>query len=583
MRVWPFEKILFYLVIPRNEESGGDLRASPGIGARLTADSSFVGMTRDRFGLLKTYYFGAGGDVALQRLRIFFNAVERQTENGRYFGKMEIMDGVTVETRGKTARKTGNRITDFIFRPVSAAPLVTFRIVFGAMMVFGTVRFMALGWINDHYVRPLFHFKYYGFGWVGTLPESWLYAVHILMIASALGVMAGRFYRLSVVMLFLTFTYTELIDLTYYLNHYYFVSIVSFLMIFIAPPAPEGGAKNSPPLRGGAGGGVFPFGGGFVPAWTIGIFKLQLTIVYVYAGLAKINYDWLIGALPLKIWVPANDALPVVGWFFKLGFTPHLFSWFGMVYDCTIVFFLLWRKTRPLAYVTVIVFHLLTGLMFQIGVFPLVMIGATLIFFSDEWHEKAISEVGFWISELKEMLRIERPKTVSPGKPKPAPEFYAQKTPGRSPQSRLPILIFLSAFFLFQVIFPWRYVLYPGNLFWTEEGYRFSWRVMLMEKAGTATFYVKDRQTGREGEVVNSEFLNTHQEKQMAMQPDMILQYAHFLARHYAKQGMKAPAVRAEVYVTLNARPSRLLIDPDVDLTKIKDGWRHKTWILPDK
>ncbi len=461
------------------------------------------------------------------------------------------MDGVTVETRGKTARKTGNRIIDSIFRPVSAAPLVTFRIVFGAMMVFGTVRFMALGWINDHYVRPVFHFKYYGFEWVQPLPEFWLYAVHILLIASALGVMAGRFYRLSAIVLFLTFTYTELIDLTYYLNHYYFVSIVSFLMIFV--PAGVSGVKS-------------------VPAWTTGIFKLQLAIVYVYAGLAKINYDWLIGALPLKIWVPANDALPLIGWFFKLGFTPHLFSWFGMVYDCTIVFLLLWRKTRPLAYVTVIVFHLLTGLMFQIGVFPLVMIGATLIFFSDQWHERLLNGLNGltvkWLSPLAKIVSFKKPKPRQT-----TDQLFFQPA----------VIVFLCAFFLFQLVFPWRYVLYPGNLFWTEEGYRFSWRVMLMEKAGTATFYVKDRQTGREGEVVNSEFLNTHQEKQMAMQPDMILQYAHFLAGHYAKQGMKAPAVRAEVYVTLNARPSRLLIDPNVDLTKIKDGWRHKTWILPDE
>ena len=492
------------------------------------------------------------------------------------------MDGVIVETRGKTTRKTSSRILACIFRPVSIAPLVTFRIVFGAMMVFGTVRFMALGWIGDHYVRPVLHFKYYGFGWVGTLPEFWLYAIHILMIASALGVMTGRFYRLSAIVLFLTFTYTELIDLTYYLNHYYFVSIVCFLMVFV--PAGASGVNNPTPSPSPQGRGVFS-SGGFVPAWTTGIFKFQLALVYTYAGLAKINYDWLIGALPLKIWVPASDALPVVGWFFKFGFTPHLFSWFGMVYDCTIVFFLLWRKTRPLAYVTVIVFHLLTGLMFQIGVFPLVMIGATLIFFSDGWHGKVVSKIGYWISELKEMLRFERLEIVSFQKAKPAlqPSGHAQKTSFRNPQSNFRILFFLSAFFLFQILFPWRYVLYPGNIFWTEEGYRFSWRVMLMEKAGTATFYVKDRQTGREGEVVNSEFLNTHQEKQMAMQPDMILQYAHFLASHYAKQGMQNPAVRAEVYVTLNARPSRLLIDPNVDLTKIKDGWRHKTWILPDE
>jgi hypothetical protein len=136
-------------------------------------------------------------------------------------------------------------------------------------------------------------------------------------------------------------------------------------------------------------------------------------------------------------------------------------------------------------------------------------------------------------------------------------------------------------FFCFQLLFPWRYLLYEGNLFWTEEGYRFAWRVMLMEKAGTATFYVKDGESGREGSVMNHQFLNPHQEKQMAMQPDLILQYAHYLQDHFAREGMQAPSVRAEVWVTLNARPAKLLIDPEVDLTQLQDGWAPKAWIMP--
>ncbi|MEM6273300.1 MAG: HTTM domain-containing protein, partial [Bacteroidota bacterium] len=148
----------------------------------------------------------------------------------------------------------------------------------------------------------------------------------------------------------------------------------------------------------------------------------------------------------------------------------------------------------------------------------------------------------------------------------------------RSPRLAVPLL---TLFLLFQLAFPWRYLLYDGNLFWTEEGYRFSWRVMLMEKAGTATFYVKDAETGREGSVINHQFLNEHQEKQMAMQPDLILQYAHYLKAHFANEGVADPRVRAEVWVTLNARPARLLIDPQVDLTQITDGWAPKDWIVP--
>ncbi|TAE66035.1 MAG: HTTM domain-containing protein, partial [Bacteroidetes bacterium] len=125
-----------------------------------------------------------------------------------------------------------------------------------------------------------------------------------------------------------------------------------------------------------------------MPRWTILIFQVQSGIVYFYAGIAKINYDWLINALPLKIWLPAQDKMPLIGWIFTYKITPYLFSWAGMLYDCLVPFLLAWRKTRLLAYLAVIAFHTLTGLMFQIGVFPLVMIGATLIFFSEKWHKQ---------------------------------------------------------------------------------------------------------------------------------------------------------------------------------------------------
>jgi hypothetical protein len=440
-------------------------------------------------------------------------------------------------------------MASYLQRPVSIAPLVTFRIIFGALMIVSTVRFLLLGWVEDHYLQPGFHFKYYGFGWVAVLPAPWMYAVHLALILAAVCVMLGYYYRIAAVALFLLFTYTELVDLTYYLNHYYFVSLVCLLLI--AAPAHRHfslDAVRRPSLR-----------QTHVPRFWIVVFQAQLAIVYLYAGLAKINYDWLIEAMPLRIWLPAHDKLPLIGVIFRWEITPYLFSWAGMLYDSTIVFFLLYSRTRPWAIVTVFVFHALTGILFQIGVFPLVMAGAALIYFSDDWHQRLHER-------LRRMFKIQ--------------SIASAQVSSVAPVHRVLQGLFI-LYFVFQLLFPWRYLLYPGNLFWTEEGYRFSWRVMLMEKAGTATFYVKDAHTGREGVVVNSEFLNAHQEKQMAMQPDMILQYAHFLSRYYATKGVSSPAVRAEVYVTLNAQPSQPLIDPHQNLVALEDGWHPKDWILP--
>jgi len=432
------------------------------------------------------------------------------------------------------------KIHQFLNTKVSAAPLVSFRLIFGALMVFSAIRFMYLGWIEDHFTEPLFNFKYYGFSWVKSASRVTLYTIHILMILSAIGIMflQGIAYRIAAVVLFLSFTYTELIDLTYYLNHYYFVCLVCFLLIFM--PSRVSPFTNLKEIQ--------------INRSSIFILKSQIAILYVYAGLAKINYDWLIEALPLKIWLPANDNIFFLGPLFAWKYSPYIFSWAGMLYDTFIVLFLVYTPTRIWAYLTVIIFHSLTGILFQIGVFPLVMIGIASIFFSDAWHVKFVR---FFVKE----------KT----------SIHTQN----SPSSNYTLFNYLIlGYLVFQVLFPWRYVLYTGNLFWAEEGYRFSWRVMLMEKAGTATFYVKDTKTGREGIVNNAEFLNPHQEKQMAMQPDMILQFAHFLGKHYQNQGVYEPEVRAEVYVTLNAKPSKLLVDPSVDLMKETDSFKPKDWII---
>lgn len=422
-------------------------------------------------------------------------------------------------------------------------------------MLYSTLRYAFLGWIDKQLVDTVLHFSYYGFDWVQALPRTGMYAVFILMAISCLAIVLGWYYRLFATLFFLCFTYVELIDITYYLNHYYFVSIVSFLMIWL--PAHRYfslDVRRNPSLLTKE-----------VSLWCVGIIKLQIAVVYCYAGLAKINEDWLLHALPLSIWLPAKTSIPVIGGLFEYKATAYIFSWAGMLFDTFIVAGLLWKKTRWLAYIAVVVFHTITGMLFQIGVFPLVMILAVTIFFSPAFHEAVINRLRSIFSKLG----LTRQTLV---------EQHSTQGRGAANQWMIPVIIVFCAF---QLLFPWRYLLYPGNVFWTEQGYRFAWRVMLMEKAGTATFYVKDGPNGREGSVINSQFLNPHQEKQMAFQPDLILQYAHYLAAHFEQQGMTDPQVRAEVWVTLNASPARLYIDPQLDLTTVDDNWQHKDWILP--
>lgn len=424
----------------------------------------------------------------------------------------------------------------------SIYPLVSFRILFGLLMAFAGIRFVQNGWIERLFFEPDFFFKYYGFEWVVYAGDAWMYPIYALMIISALGIMLGLMYRASTILFFLTFCYTELIDATNYLNHHYLVAIFAFFLIFL----PANKAISLDRYFGLTG------GSSKMPVWCIDIIKAQIVIVYTCAGLAKLNPDWLLHGMPLSIWLPEHQDVPILGFFFGLPFAGLVMSWMGAIYDLSIGYLLLWKPTRSIAYALVVIFHLLTNLLFNIGLFPFIMIFSNVIFFSGRAHERLYEKLGLLRDQNSEV-----------------PRFHSGLT------------WFLAAFMVFQSIFPFRHWLYDGNVLWTEEGYRFSWRVMLVEKVGMATFKITDKESGRSSIVENGRYLTGFQEKQMSIQPDFILQYADFLAGEYRRvYGMKDVAVTADVNVALNTRTSRRLFDPRFDLARHEDSFAQKKWIM---
>ncbi|MGB0376564.1 MAG: HTTM domain-containing protein [Flavobacteriaceae bacterium] len=443
--------------------------------------------------------------------------------------------------------------------PVEAAPLAVFRILFGVLMFASILRFWGYGWIEKLYLEPQWHFSYYGFEWVKPLGVM-TYGLFVICALSALMVGVGFKYRWAIILFFLSFTYIELMDKTTYLNHYYFISVLSFLMIFL--PAANYFSWDAWQAQKRSQSEI-PYG--WAPRWTVDVLKVLLGMVYFYAGLAKLNSDWLLKAMPLKIWLPAKFDVPVIGDLMGYAWVHYAFSWGGALYDLLIPFLLLWKSTRGVAFFLVVVFHGLTGILFPIGMFPYIMIVSTLIFFDSSVHRRIIFQ-------LSRLFRL--PKTLTTLVSKPEGPFFSSKS------------IFKTVIYIFmgvQLLFPWRYLLYPGELFWTEEGYRFSWRVMLMEKSGYAQFKVVNGATGKRFYVDNSDFLSPFQEKQMSFQPDFILEYAHMLRDHFQQQGHRNIEIYVESSVALNGRLSRPLIDPNVDLAQEKESFAHKTWILPFK
>ena len=422
-------------------------------------------------------------------------------------------------------------------------------------MCYSIARFYLKGWVEELYIEPDFHFSYYGFEWIKPIGE-FTYLIFAVCFISSLFVMIGLKYKTSIILFFLSFTYIELMDKTTYLNHYYFISILSFLLIFIPANATFSvdNIINQKKFTN-------------IPRWSVDALKLLITIVYLYAGVAKINSDWLIEAMPLKIWLQSKYDLPLIGGnLLQMEWVHYAMSWGGMLYDLSIPFLLMLNKTRIMAFILVVFFHVFTLILFPIGMFPHIMIFSSMVFFSSKFHEKILYQIRRVITKVGKKVKSKKIKMETSN-------LYVL-------QKQNLTLFTVTSFFILQILLPFRYQLYPGELFWHEQGYRFSWRVMLIEKIGYTNFKVKNPNDGTSFMVDSSQYLTPFQLKQMSFQPDFILEFAHYLGEKYSTENNKVE-VYADSFVALNGRPSKRFIDPDINLINEQESFKDKKWILP--
>ena len=448
--------------------------------------------------------------------------------------------------------------------PVDISFLVLFRVALGTLLAISMERFVAYGWIDQLLLEPSFRFKYYGFSWVEPLPRAQMLLLFHLLIALGLAVAVGFCFRLSAILLALGLSYIQLIDVSTYLNHYYLAALLAWLLAL--SPAHRAGsvdawsrrlwARTREPIQ--------PARVTQIPSGFLWLFRFQIGLVYFCAGLAKLQSDWLIHGQPLRIWLGASTDLPILGPIFTWPGVPLAISWLGFLFDATIVLWLSWNRSRPYAYAVVLVFHTLTRLLFDIGMFPWIMSACALIFFPpDAARRLAIWWSGWW---SKSSGAADRERVITP-----------PLVPSRFTRMALVLGV---TYVTFQALMPFRYLAYGGNVLWHEQGMRFSWRVMVRAKGGAVSFFVKLPDREREILVDPKHYLTAFQENEMAGQPDLILQMAHHIGREYEARGHHPVRVYASARISLNGRRAAPLIDPSVDLMKARDGLGPASWIL---
>ena len=511
--------------------------------------------------------------------------------------------------------------------PVAADSLAVFRIGFGLLVAFSSLRFLAKGWVDTLYLAPENHLTYRWFGWVAPLPAPWMHLHMVALAALGICIALGYRHRLATALFIVGFAYTELIEASLYLNHYWFITLAAVLLLLLPAHhhwsldaasgrtachiSPTGASRANDPrdgeagqtthhhrsLRSAAGRAAHHAGSRAVKtqavqAWVVWALRAQVGIVYVFAGIAKLNGDWLFHAQPLRLWLADRTHLPVIGPFLDEPLVAYAASWGSAAFDCTIVAWLLWLRSRPWAYAVLVVFHIATWLLFpKIGVFPWVMIFCALVFFPPDWPRQLAKRVKAGLDGTAAKEPEPRQSDITNGK---IFGEIAQKqivgaaddtgsTANRKTSSvSRPVIVLLAVFAAVQIFLPLRHYLEPGNVRWNEQGYYLAWRVMLTEKAGHLEYEVTDPATGRNWLAYPELVLTDWQAAHAATRPDLIHATALLIADHYQQQGIPDAEVRATSWVSMNGRQAKQFIDPDINLAAHPRGQIPTGWIISE-
>ena len=448
----------------------------------------------------------------------------------------------------------------FFFRQVDAASLAVFRMMFGALLLFEAVNYGVFLCLDCMYRDTDLLFKYPYFEWVGVPAEPWFRLSYALLGIAAIGVITGTFYRLSIVVCTLLFSWHFLLDQALYLNHFYMAILICIIMCFA--PANHLWSVDAwrHPSRYSQ----------TIPNWSRFWLCAQLEIILLYAGIVKINHDWL-NLEPMRLWMTNRSQ--------DEGFLLQLLTqdWGIAVASYSAIALhligaplLLWRRTRLAVFCLYAFFHLTNAMVFNIGIFPFMTLAATLLLFDPDWPRQVMR---WW--------QARRPST-SPTRwlsmITPASEHARVERPGRA----LSFLIVagVCAWLLMQTVVPLRHLAAPGNVAWNEDGHQFSWRMKLRSKQGTARFIVQ-REDGQRILVKPSEYLNPRQVRGMSCIPDLIWQFAHFLDKRYQETEGEDVKVFAQVSCSLNDRPYASLVNNRIDISAIPRNEPVSNWITP--
>ncbi|XP_051830326.1 vitamin K-dependent gamma-carboxylase isoform X1 [Antechinus flavipes] len=455
------------------------------------------------------------------------------------------------------------RLVSLLNRPTDPASLGVFRVLFGLLMALDIPQERGLSFLDHRYLDGLEVCRFPLIEALRPLPLDWMYLVYTVMFLGALGMTLGLWYRLSCLLFLLPYWYVFLLDKTSWNNHSYLYGLLAFQLSFMDANRywSLDGLRNRSKKN------------AHVPLWNYTVLRGQIFIVYFIAGVKKLDADWIggysMGSLA-RHWLFSP---------FKLVLSEEMTSllvvhWCGLLLDLSAGFLLFFDASRLVGLLFVSYFHCMNSQLFNIGMFPFVMLASSPLFCSPDWPRRLVARCPQWLRGLL--------PTTADAQPSLSCVYKRSRTKG-SPGTRLRHrlgAIFTVFYLLEQLFLPYSHFITQGYNNWTNGLYGYSWDMMVHSRSHQhVKITYRDGRTGELGYLNPGVFTQSRRWKDHA---DMLKQYAVCLNRLLPNYNVSDPQIYFDVWVSINDRFHQRLFDPRVDI--VQAAWspfRPTPWLQP--
>lgn len=444
------------------------------------------------------------------------------------------------------------KIISWLNNPVPNISITLFRTIFSFILLIQTYYFISNGFIKENIIEPFMLFPF--ISGLNPMAEIYLVVLSYIMLVANIGMLFNKTAKISTLFFVCSFTYFWLLDKTYFNNHYYFMSLICFILLVVEHKSSFQKIN-------------------YVSRWSLFALQAMVVITYLIAGINKLNPYWLIDLQPITF-ILENKCDVTENTFFINPLLVLLITYAGLLFDLLIGFLLFYKRTKLLAFILVIGFNIMNYLLFldnsEIGVFPFIMISTLILFINPEYLTKVfnVTEGGSHKRESHQLIKY-----------------------------------FIAAFLLLQIILPFRHLIFKGYVDYNGIGQRFSWRMKSMCKTptteGIIQFSVIDKKSKTQiayFHLLNMEkqfkksgihenlYLTKNQIIKLLYYPDLLPVFTKKIESIISNHTSKTYNVNLNFIITANChikfmeRTSQPLINTSIDLTEAS-GFNSNKWL----